>query len=524
MRKGFIVFAVIALVAVGAFFITNSAQKGGEAVATSAPVGQTQEKVFPVTAAQAVRNDVLLTSNLNLTFTPSANVPVVAKVSGNVSKVLVSVGDKVAKDAILFTIDDQQYRLQAKQAEAALEAAQANLAQLRKGASTEDLRQAEAAVAQAEASLAGAKKGLENAEKMLTDRTQYKQQLQGAQSQAELAKSQLDAAKVGVEQAKTAYDNAQAEYQRMQELYAKEMISRQQLDGVKLQFESAKAQHESAQERVKQAEIGVRSAQDALVLAQETYDDPLSITSQVDAAKTQYEVAKAGLAAAQARLASIKKGATTEQVDAVEAQVKQAQTALELAQLQLEYTKVTAPISGQVAQLNVQLGSVAAPGSPVAVIVDNSAMKGKAFVPESYINKVAVGQRVALTATALPGVTFYGQVTSVSPMADPQTRQFPIEIKVINEDGKLKAGMFGTVSLVIGEAKNALTIPVSTVLYDRGKPFVYKVVDGRAQEQYIELGLSDDQIVEVLSGLDEGAVIINDGRYQVKNGALVEVK
>ncbi|MBO8126599.1 MAG: efflux RND transporter periplasmic adaptor subunit [Firmicutes bacterium] len=483
-----------------------------------------QEKVVPVETYQVSRGDITQEIELNVTFAPASTVPVVPKVSGTVQEVKVAVGDWVEKGQVLFTIEDRQYRLQVQQAEAAYEAAKANLAQLEKGASEEEIRQAEAAVAQAKASLAGAIKSLENAEQMLADRTQYKQQLQSAETQVELAKSQLEAAKSGVDQAEIAYENAETEYRRMQELFQKDMISRQQLDGVRLQYESAKASYESAVERLRQAEIGLDSAKESLELAQESYSDPISLVGQVDAAEAQVEVAKAGLAAAESRLAAVKKGATKEQLDAAKAQVKQAKTAWELAKLQLEYTQVTAPIFGQVAQLSVEEGGVVAPGNPGCVLVDTRTMEAEVFVPESYINKLSVGDQVPLTATALPGVTFYGTIQTISPMADTRTQQFPVKISVKNEDNQLKAGMFGTVTFVVGTEKDVLIVPVDAVLYDRGQPFVYTVEDGRAQVCEIEVGLESAGMIAVRSGLTEGAQVIIKGQHQVKNGSPVEVR
>ncbi|NLY55084.1 MAG: efflux RND transporter periplasmic adaptor subunit [Firmicutes bacterium] len=527
MRKGLIIVVVIALVATVGFWIVGKSQPEGASVATVA-TGQTlpgiPERSIPVEVVRVSRGDIIQETTFNVTYAPNSAVPIIAKVAGTVDRVLVKVGDTVKKGQTLFIIDDRQYTLQVKQAEAAYEAAKANLALAEKGASEEEVEQAEAAVLQAEAGLIGARKGLENAEKMLADRTQFKQAVQSAESQVELAKSQLEAARAGVAQAKSAYENAAAEYNRMQELYNKQMISRQQLDGIRLQYESAKAGYEAAVERLNQAEIGLKAATDALDLAKESYDDPRAMIAQVDSARTQVEVAEAAYQAALARLAMVKKGASEEQLAAIRAQVKQAEAALELARMQLEYTRVTAPIAGQIAQLNVEAGSMAAPGTPAGVITDLSTMKAKAVIPESYINKLSLGQEVVLTANAIPGVTFVGKISSISPMADQQTRQFPIEISVANPDRQLKAGMFGTVSITTGKASDVLIIPVSTVLYRLGQPYVMIVSDGRAKEQPVELGLSDNEYVEVVAGLSEDSVVISKGQHQVQNGSLVEVK
>jgi multidrug resistance efflux pump len=416
MRKGLTVVIILVVVAVIGYMVTGGPGRKG----VTALDDQEQIKTLTVEAIEVARGNVKQVTELNVTYLPYSSVAIIPKAAGTVQEVLVATGEQVKKDQILFVIDDTQSRLQVKQAEAAYEMAKANLAQVEKGASAEELKQIESTVLQAKAS----------------------------------------------------YENADAEYKRMEELDKKEMISKKQLEAVEL----------------------------------------------------QKKIAEANLAAAEARLTAVQKGASEEQLNVLRAQVKQAKTALEMANLQLSYARVKAPISGIVAQLNVEKGSMAAPSSPAGVILDSSKMKAKAMVPESYINNLKVGEKVTLEAKALPKEIFTGTITAISPLADQLTKQFPVEFMVGNSSNLLKAGMFGTAYLAIGEARDLPVVPISTVLFDGEQPYVFVIEDGRAQRREIKTGLNSGKSLAVLDGLMAGEIVISKGQHQVKNGMLVEVK
>lgn len=416
MRKGLTVVIILVVVAVIGYMVTGGPGRKG----VTALDDQEQIKTLTVEAIEVARGNVKQVTELNVTYLPYSSVAIIPKAAGTVQEVLVATGEQVKKDQILFVIDDTQSRLQVKQAEAAYEMAKANLAQVEKGASAEELKQIESTVLQAKAS----------------------------------------------------YENAEAEYKRMEELDKKEMISKKQLEAVEL----------------------------------------------------QKKIAEANLAAAEARLTAVQKGASEEQLNVLRAQVKQAKTALEMANLQLSYARVKAPISGIVAQLNVEKGSMAAPSSPAGVILDSSKMKAKAMVPESYINNLKVGEKVTLEAKALPKEIFTGTITAISPLADQLTKQFPVEFMVGNSSNLLKAGMFGTAYLVIGEAGDLPVVPISTVLFDGEQPYVFVIENGRAQRREIKTGLNSGKSLAVLDGLVAGEIVISKGQHQVKNGMLVEVK
>ncbi|HBR29822.1 MAG TPA: hypothetical protein DD734_02770 [Firmicutes bacterium] len=415
MRKVVVTIGIMLVIAVIGYLITGGPAHQAMDIGDQGMM----EQQLAVETVVVTRGDLKQTTTLNVTFAPASSVPVIPKTGGTVTKVLVATGDWVTKGQTLFTVDDRHLQLQVKQAQAAYEMASANLAQVEKGASAEEIKQIESTVLQAKAS----------------------------------------------------YQNVAAEYQRMEELFRQEMVPQQQLEAVQL----------------------------------------------------QKEIAAANLTAAEARLSAVQKGASQEQLAVLEAQVKQAETALELANLQLGYTRVTAPIQGVIAQLTVEVGSMAAPSLAAGLVVDDRQMKANALVPESYINQLRVGEAVEIEAKA-SGSSFSGTISAITPVADQATRQFPVEFSVVNSSNTLKAGMMGTVYLTIGEGRNQLALPVDTVLFEGEQAYVYVVEDGRARRRNIRVGLNTGTLVGAADGLREGEQVISRGQHQVKNGMLVEVK
>ncbi|NLW56417.1 MAG: efflux RND transporter periplasmic adaptor subunit [Firmicutes bacterium] len=416
MRKFLVIVLIILVVGALGLLLT-----GGPARKAIQMVNEEQTAArFAVEVVEVTRGDLKQTTALNVTFAPESSVPIIAKTGGTVTQVMVAIGDRVTKGQTLFTIDDHHLQLQVKQAEAAYEMACANLAQVQKGVSAEEMKQIESLV----------------------------------------------------QQAKASYENVSAESKRMEELFQRGMITQQQLEAVQL----------------------------------------------------QKEIAATNLTSAEARLTAAQKGASPEQLDILQAQVRQAEIALEMAKLQLSYTRVTAPISGVIAQFTVEVGSMAAPSAPAGLIVEDSKMKAKALVPESYVNLLRVGDKVVIEAKAVPGMSFDGTIAAVTPLADQTTRQFPVEISVLNPSNLLKAGMMGTVHLTIGEARDQLLIPVDTVLFEGEQTYAYVVEDGYAVRRTLTTGLDSGGMIAVLEGLAEGEQVISRGQHQVKNGMLVEVK
>lgn len=198
-----------------------------------------------------------------------------------------------------------------------------------------------------------------------------------------------------------------------------------------------------------------------------------------------------------------------------ERSLEDAQESLESQQDALANYEITAPISGQVVQKNVQAGenlNNSGSSSTLATIYDMSALTFEMSVDEMDVLSVEAGQEVVITADALEGQTFTGVVTNVSLVSSYSNgvTVYPVTVQ-IDETGDLLPGMNVTASIILEESEDALVVPASAL--QRGDLVYVKDDSASASEDgapegfravEVETGLINEDYVEILSGLEEG--------------------
>ena len=123
-----------------------------------------------------------------------------------------------------------------------------------------------------------------------------------------------------------------------------------------------------------------------------------------------------------------------------------------------------------------------------------------------------------------PGEVFPGKVFFVSPTLDPATRRILAKAWVPNPDGRLRAGLFASVDMEIGERENAILVPESALILDRQGTYVWKLLeDNVATRAPVEVGLRQKGRVEVTLGLQPGDRIVTAGAHKVSEGKKVLV-
>ena len=201
--------------------------------------------------------------------------------------------------------------------------------------------------------------------------------------------------------------------------------------------------------------------------------------------------------------------------------VESAQLSLQRAQDALENYTITSPISGTVIEKNFKAGDKldGMESGALAVIFDLSGLKLTINVSELNISQLQPGQKVEITAEALPDQVFYGVVDAVS-INGTTTKGFttyPVTI-VLEEFGDLNPGMNVSAKVIISQETNALCIPVSAVNSD-GTILVAApgalsedgstVIDpSKAERRTVTLGSGDQEYVSVTEGLEEGEVVL----------------
>jgi RND family efflux transporter MFP subunit len=215
--------------------------------------------------------------------------------------------------------------------------------------------------------------------------------------------------------------------------------------------------------------------------------------------------------------------------DSARAQLDQAQAAVNLAKHSLDVSIMRAPFSGVVASKNAEVGDVINPlmggfspgsGGGVLTLVDFSRIKIRVEVSGSDIPLIRKGQETILQVPTIPGREFRGTVQVVNLAADPQTKKFGVEVAVDNPDLVLRPGTFGQIILEVETHENALAVPQKAVLENT---HVFIARDGKAMRKEVTQGLQNSTVVEILSGVEEGDLVITEGNFGLEDGAPIEI-
>lgn len=248
---------------------------------------------------------------------------------------------------------------------------------------------------------------------------------------------------------------------------------------------------------------------------QNLYKEGAVSRNDVDTAKAKRDALKAVLDSA------------LDQVRALREQLREQQAALDLARRNLQYTVVRAPIDGSIKERDVSIGQYIAGGSmqntKLMTLVSNDPLKLKASVPERFQGQIRPGQEVKVQVEAFPDREFGGVVKRVGPAVFTDTRTFPIEATVPNQDGLLKPGSFAKARLQIRVDHGVPFIPEEAVYYFVGITKAFVVKDGVVEERQITVGERQDGLVEIVEGLTAGERVATSRLSQLSGGTAVQV-
>ncbi len=178
---------------------------------------------------------------------------------------------------------------------------------------------------------------------------------------------------------------------------------------------------------------------------------------------------------------------------------------------------IRSPISGNIAKIMVDVGSMVAPQAPVAVVMDYAKVNVLFNVAETNMSCVRKNDRVATAIDAMPGKSFTGTVSEIAPVVDPMTRTLGVKAVVRNTEKALRPGMTARVTLNLGEQKDVVIIPRDALL--DGHVFVVK--DSTAERRNVVAGLIGDTNAEIKSGISEGEHVVVVGQQRLAGGEKV---
>jgi len=180
---------------------------------------------------------------------------------------------------------------------------------------------------------------------------------------------------------------------------------------------------------------------------------------------------------------------------------------------------VTTPISGVIQTLDARQGVTLATGQTLAQVNGLGTVWLNAAVPEARAGDVRTGQHATATLTSFPGETFAGRVIAILPTAQADSRTLTVRIELGNRGGRLRPGMFATVSLG-GEAHPALLVPSEAVIRTGTRTLVMlAAADGRYHPAEVKVGREAGGQTEILAGLAEGEKVVASGQFLLDSEA-----
>jgi HlyD family secretion protein len=235
--------------------------------------------------------------------------------------------------------------------------------------------------------------------------------------------------------------------------------------------------------------------------------------SDMDKATAAWKTAQAGVARAEAALIEGRK-------QLIAAERNQAYRKALLAD-----TEIRAPFDGLIVQRQRDPGDIAVPGSSVLSLVSTKELWITAWVDETEMSHVSVGQPARVVFRSEPDRAFRGELARLGRQADRETREFPVDVHVLELPKNWAVGQRAEVYIQTALKTGVTVLPAEYILWRDGKPGVYTRQGQHAAWRDLTLGLSGRDSVEVVAGLEPGdrVVVPADGKTTAIEGRRISV-
>ncbi|HEX9074928.1 MAG TPA: efflux RND transporter periplasmic adaptor subunit [Anaerolineae bacterium] len=420
MKQRFVIIAIVLAVLVlgGGFYLYNTGNL----------------------AVFAAANDPTVVSG----FIESDQINITSEMSGRIAVLAADEGTSVKAGQPIVQLDPALVNAQIAQAQSAVDAARAQLAQIQDGPRSSDQSAARAVLAAAQQNFdklraGGTAADLAAAQGAVTAAQQNYEKVRAGLTADQIAqlKAQLDNARSTVTQAQAAYDRIGGASNPQIAMTPQSAALQQAMNN----YNGAVGAYADATKHPTAAELAAAQSQvdqARAVLARLTPD-----TAQLAMAQSQVEQAQASLD----RLTP-----TADAIAVAQAQVKQAETGLAVLEVQAAKLTIASPADGVIAQRTVHVGEIAAPGAALLTVAQLDPVKLTIYVPEARLGQIKLGDEIGVQVDSFPDRTFKGKVIFIASQAqftprNVQTKDqrvntvFAVKLQIANANGALKPGM-----------------------------------------------------------------------------------
>jgi HlyD family secretion protein len=235
--------------------------------------------------------------------------------------------------------------------------------------------------------------------------------------------------------------------------------------------------------------------------------------TDLDKATAEWKTAQAGVARTNAALIEGRK------------QLIAAETNLTYRKALLGDTKIVAPSDGLIVQRQRDPGDIAVPGSAILTLISTKELWITAWVDETEMSRVAIGQPARVVFRSEPDKAYRGDVARLGRQADRETREFTVDVRVLELPKNWAVGQRAEVYIETARKSGVTVLPTKCILWRDGKPGLLICQENRAAWRNLTLGLSGKEVVEVVAGVepDDRVVAPTEGQNTAIEGRRISV-
>lgn len=290
----------------------------------------------------------------------------------------------------------------------------------------------------------------------------------------------------------------------------------------------------SLPEEIQKAQLDLQAAQQALDAEQKLYDSRENLFKQGALPRKDLDQARVALVQARNQYEIAQRHLQALQAVGARSTTKAAAGQLQTAQANVSYAEIRSPIPGYVTDRPLYSGEMASAGTPLITVMDTSQIVARAHIPQAQAALLKPGDAAEIAA---PGAEdkFAARITLVNPATDPNSTTVEIWAQAPNPAGRLRPGTTVQLRVIAKKVNDALTVPASALIKTPdGSPAVMVVQaeprknqpgsDEVAHMQPVQVGVTQDDRVQITTGLQAGQRVISSGAYGLPDKTKVNVE
>jgi HlyD family secretion protein len=286
---------------------------------------------------------------------------------------------------------------------------------------------------------------------------------------------------------------------------------RQQVDMAKAELAAANASVEKADSQIKSSQAIVKEANSIFSRRSPLVSSGAVSVDAFEKAQQQMDVAHAELNQSQSSRIEAEKMAA------------KAEASLKYYQERLADTVIRSPFDGLIIRRYRDPGDIAVPGSMVLDMISLDELWISAWVDETTLDKLQVGQTSKIVFRSNPKIELPGKVARIAPQADSETREVLVDVAIDQMPKIWAVGQRAEVYIETSHKENAIVIPQRLIVWRQGRAGVYVIENEKAHWQSIVPGIEGKENVEAAKGLQPGQVVLIPGSNLPRDGRAVKV-